>query len=84
MPALLLEFLADARLDESCCARLGGRAAEAATDLSPAELAACFAVVEGGFLAGMDGEGDELGAATPFVWMPGGAGRFILLAPCCC
>lgn len=37
----------------------------------------CFAAL-GVFLFARDGEGDDVDAMIPFVWMPGGTGRFIL------
>lgn len=41
-----------------------------------AELGACLALL-GGFLADIDGEGEDEGGA-PFVWMPAGIWRFVL------
>jgi hypothetical protein len=40
---------------------------------SLAEVGGCFAL-RGGFLVDREGDGDVLG--TPFVWIPGGMGRF--------
>ncbi len=43
--------------------------------LAVAVAAVCFAL-EGGRLAEREGEGDDLEELAPFVWMPGGTGRF--------
>lgn len=66
MPALFLEFLPGAWDDVSRRARLTGRTVEAVMDLSLAEFGACFAL-EGGFLADMEGDGDEFDDVMPFV-----------------
>lgn len=51
--------------------------------LSLAECGGCFAL-GGGFLADINGDGDDFdGVVAPFVWMPGGMGRFTLLATFC-
>lgn len=55
--------------------RFGGRATVTVPPLAMAELEACLALL-GGFLADMDGEGEEE-AAVPFVCMPAGI-RFVL------
>jgi hypothetical protein len=48
--------------------------------LSLAECGGCLAL-GGGFFADIDGDGDDFeDAIAPFVWMPGGTGRFTLLA----
>lgn len=49
---------------------------------SLAELGAGFA--PGGLILDMDGEGDDVDDAAPFVWMPGGTGRLILPVAFCC
>lgn len=36
----------------------------------------CFAAL-GVFLFAREGEGDDVDGMVPFVWMPGGTGRFI-------
>lgn len=82
IPALFLEFLPAAWDEVSRRARFTGRTVEAVMDRSLAEFGACFALV-GGFLADMEGEGDEFDDVMPFVWIPGGTGRFILAAPFC-
>lgn len=51
-------------------------------DRSPAEFGVCLALV-GGFLFGIDGDGDVSNGKLPFVWIPGGTGRLILAAPFC-
>lgn len=56
--------------------RFGGRATVTVPPFAEAELGACFALL-GGFLADMEGEGEDE-AAAPFVWMPAGIGRFVL------
>lgn len=49
---------------------------------SLAEFGACFA--PGGLILDIDGEGDDVDDAAPFVWIPGGTGRFILPGAFCC
>lgn len=78
-PALFLEFLTNICDDVSRFARFMGRTVDAVIDRSPAECGGCFAL--GGFLADINGDGDDLeGIEAPFVWIPGGIGRLILLA----
>ena len=83
MPAPFLGFLFSAAWDDaSRRARLTGRTVEAVMVRSLAELGVCFAL-GGGFLADKEGDGDDVDAAMPLVWIPAGTGRFALVAPFC-
>lgn len=79
-PALLLELRPANRLRVSRRARWLGRTVEAVMARSLAELGA-FAL--GGLILDMDGDGDDVDDAAPFVWMPGGTGRLILPGALC-
>lgn len=66
MPALFLELRAGAWDEASRRARLTGRTVEAVMVRSPADEGVCFGV-GGGFLADMDGNGDDVDAVAPLV-----------------
>ena len=79
---LFLEFLPS----PVCCSllvRTIGRTEDAVIVRSAAEGVGGLAG-GGSFLVVVDGEGDDVEAEAPFVWVPGRAGRFILVAPFCC
>lgn len=82
MPALFLECLPCAWDEASRRALLTGRTVEAAMVRSPAEVGVCFAL-SGGFLADMEGDGDDVDGMAPLVWMPGGTGRLAFVTPFC-
>jgi hypothetical protein len=83
MPALFLECRPCSCNAVSRRDRLTGRTVDAVMALSLAECGGCFAL-GGGFFADIDGDGDDFEEImAPFVWIPGGIGRFTLLATFC-
>jgi hypothetical protein len=57
--------------------RVGGRIM--LFPLGRAEVEGWPLALDGGRFAERDGDGDDLDELTPFVWMPGGTGRFALV-----
>lgn len=80
---LFLEFLPSIGVEGSRRARFTGRTVDAVMDRSLAELGGCFAL-GGGFFADIEGDGEDASEETPFVWIPGGTGRFALPATLGC
>lgn len=57
-----------------------GRGAEVEADRSPDGVDVGCLALFGVFLLAREGDGDDVEEIMPFVWMPGGAGRLILVA----
>lgn len=57
-----------------------GRGAEVDADRSPEGVDVGCLALFGVFLFAREGDGDDVEEIMPFVWIPGGAGRLILVA----
>jgi hypothetical protein len=77
-PALLWP-LPSACPETSRRGRLGGRAEVGVGPVAVGGLDGWRTAEGGARLADMEGDGEEREDGTPFVWMPGGIGRFILV-----